>query len=303
VFDLGLGAGERGGRIIHVGSFESLMTEPQSLTAKYLRSDLQIPVPVTRRKHAPLTLNVSGARQHNLRDIDVQIPLNTLTCVTGVSGSGKSTLVHDVIYAAIKRAKGEWDKPVGAHDRFEGAELVSNVTLIDQTPIGRTPRSNPVTYLKAFDPIRELFSNTKDARANALTASHFSFNVPGGRVFRVRKQFPNRVERLEVGNRIGPRRAPDGRLIYQGDVRDQLRAFEPIVGANRFVPLALGPLDRGVDHVVDQRRLPRPADPGDAGQRVQGNLDIDVPQIVLTCAGDIEGQRRMLAPRDRHWNL
>ena len=181
VVDLGLGAGERGGRIIHVGSFESLMTEPQSLTAKYLRSDLQIPVPVTRRKHAPLTLNVSGARQHNLRDIDVQIPLNTLTCVTGVSGSGKSTLVHDVIYAAIKRAKGEWDKPVGAHDRFEGAELVSNVTLVDQTPIGRTPRSNPVTYLKAFDPIRELFSNTKDARANALTASHFSFNVPGGR--------------------------------------------------------------------------------------------------------------------------
>jgi excinuclease ABC subunit A len=181
VVDLGLGAGERGGRIIHVGSYESLMTEPQSLTAKYLRRDLQIPVPATRRKHAPLTLNVVGARQHNLRDIDVQIPLNTLTCVTGVSGSGKSTLVHDVIYAAIKRAKGEWDKPVGAHDRFEGAELVSNVTLVDQTPIGRTPRSNPVTYLKAFDPIRELFSNTKDARANALTASHFSFNVPGGR--------------------------------------------------------------------------------------------------------------------------
>ncbi|MEO2195330.1 MAG: excinuclease ABC subunit UvrA, partial [bacterium] len=181
VVDLGLGAGERGGRIIHAGSFESLMREPQSLTAKYMRGDLQIPIPATRRKHAPLTLNIVGASQHNLREIDVQIPLNTLTCVTGVSGSGKSTLVHDVIYAALKRAKGEWDKPVGAHDGFEGAELVSNVTLVDQAPIGRTPRSNPVTYLKAFDPIRELFANTKDARANALTASHFSFNVPGGR--------------------------------------------------------------------------------------------------------------------------
>ena len=181
VVDMGLGAGERGGRIIHAGSFESLMREPQSLTAKYMRGDLQIPIPATRRKHAPLSLSVTGARQHNLRNIDVQIPLNTLTCVTGVSGSGKSTLVHDVIYAAIKRAKGAWDKPVGAHDRFEGSELVSDVTLVDQTPIGRTPRSNPVTYLKAFDAIRELYSNTKDARANALTPSHFSFNVPGGR--------------------------------------------------------------------------------------------------------------------------
>ena len=173
--------GERGGRVIHVGPFDSLMKKRQSLTAKYMRGDLQIPIPATRRKHAPLNLTVTGASQHNLQQVDVQIPLNTLTCVTGVSGSGKSTLVHDVIYAAVKRAKGEWDKPVGAHERFEGAELVSDVTLVDQTPIGRTPRSNPVTYLKAFDPIRELFANTKDARANALTASHFSFNVPGGR--------------------------------------------------------------------------------------------------------------------------
>ena len=181
VVDMGLGAGERGGRVIHCGPFESLMQEPQSLTAKYMRADLQIPIPATRRKHAPLYLTVSGASQHNLRHIDVQIPLNTLTCVTGVSGSGKSTLVHDVIYAAIKRAKGDWDKPVGAHQAFTGSELVSGVTLVDQTPIGRTPRSNPVTYLKAFDPIRELFANTKDARANALAPSHFSFNVPGGR--------------------------------------------------------------------------------------------------------------------------
>ena len=197
VVDLGLGAGEQGGRIIHAGSFKTLLEEPQSLTAKYLRGDLQIPLPSGRRKHAPLAIRVTGVRQHNLKGIDVEIPLNTLTCVTGVSGSGKSTLVHDVIYAAIKRAKGAWDKPVGAHDHLEGSELVTDVTLVDQAPIGRTPRSNPVTYLKAFDPIRELFSKTKGARANGLRASHFSFNVPGGRcdgcdgegVVRVEMQF------------------------------------------------------------------------------------------------------------------
>jgi excinuclease ABC subunit A len=101
--------------------------------------------------------------------------------VTGVSGSGKSTLVHDVLYAAIKRAKGNWDKRVGTFRTIEGVEFVTDTVLVDQTPIGRTPRSNPVTYLKAFDPIRELFAATKDARSRGLTASHFSFNVPGGR--------------------------------------------------------------------------------------------------------------------------
>ena len=197
VVDLGLGAGEQGGRIIHAGSYETLLKDPQSLTAKYLRGDLRIPLPASRRKHPPLAIRVTGAREHNLQGIDVGIPLNRLTCVTGVSGSGKSTLVHDVIYASIKRRKGSWDKRVGAHDALEGVELVSDVTLVDQTPIGRTPRSNPVTYLKAFDPIRELFATTKDARANGLTASHFSFNVPGGRcdgcegegVVRVEMQF------------------------------------------------------------------------------------------------------------------
>ena len=198
VVDLGLGAGEQGGRVIHAGSFDELLEEPQSLTAKYMRGDLAIPLPSSRRKHPqPMAIRVAGAREHNLRGIDVEIPLNTLTCVTGVSGSGKSTLVHDVVYAAIKRQKGGWDKRVGRHDRLEGAELVTDVTLVDQTPIGRTPRSNPVTYLKAFDPVRELFSHTRDARAAGLAPGHFSFNVPGGRcdacegegVVRVEMQF------------------------------------------------------------------------------------------------------------------
>jgi excinuclease ABC subunit A len=181
VVDIGLGAGEQGGRVVYSGDLPGLMQEPRSLTAKYLRSELAIPVPTPRRRGTGQKLRLKGATEHNLKNIDVEIPLNTLTCVTGVSGSGKSTLVHDVLYAAIKRAKGDWDRRVGVFRALEGLEFITDVVLVDQTPIGRTPRSNPVTYLKAFDPIRELFAFTKDARARGLTASHFSFNVPGGR--------------------------------------------------------------------------------------------------------------------------
>jgi excinuclease ABC subunit A len=181
VVDMGLGAGEQGGRVIFSGTLAALLHEQRSLTAKYLRDELAIPVPAARRKPTTQKLRVLGAAEHNLKDVDIEIPLGLLTCVTGVSGSGKSTLVHDVIYAALKKAKGDWDRRVGTHRKLEGAEFVSDVVLVDQAPIGRTPRSNPVTYLKAFDPIRELFASTKDARSRGLTASHFSFNVPGGR--------------------------------------------------------------------------------------------------------------------------
>ena len=181
VVDMGLGAGEQGGRVIFSGPLDKLLNEPRSLTAKYLRDELAIPVPASRRRPSNQRLRVLGAAEHNLKDIDVEIPLGMLTCVTGVSGSGKSTFVHDVLYAALKRAKGDWDRRVGTHRKLEGAEFVTDVVLVDQAPIGRTPRSNPVTYLKAFDPIRELLASTKDARTRGLTASHFSFNVPGGR--------------------------------------------------------------------------------------------------------------------------
>ncbi|HEX2455401.1 MAG TPA: excinuclease ABC subunit UvrA [Vicinamibacterales bacterium] len=181
VVDMGLGAGEQGGRVVFSGPLRDLLHEPRSLTAKYLRDELAIPVPAVRRKPANQKLRVLGAAEHNLKELDVEVPLGLLVCVTGVSGSGKSTFVHDVIYAALKRVKGDWDRRVGAHRKLEGAEFVSDVVLVDQAPIGRTPRSNPVTYLKAFDPIRELFAATKDARSRGLTASHFSFNVPGGR--------------------------------------------------------------------------------------------------------------------------
>ncbi|HZR25171.1 MAG TPA: excinuclease ABC subunit UvrA [Vicinamibacterales bacterium] len=181
IVDLGLGAGEQGGRVVYSGTLDGLMQEQRSLTSKYLRQELAIPVPAARRRGTGQKIKLHGATEHNLKSVDIAIPLNTLTCVTGVSGSGKSTLVHDVLYAAIKRAKGGWDKRVGTFKKLEGAEFVTDVVLVDQAPIGRTPRSNPVTYLKAFDPIRELFAATKDARSRGLTASHFSFNVPGGR--------------------------------------------------------------------------------------------------------------------------
>jgi excinuclease ABC subunit A len=209
--DMGVGAGEHGGRVVYSGSLQGLINEPRSLTAKYLRGELSIPVPATRRKGTPQRIRLFGATEHNLKGVDIEIPLNTLTCVTGVSGSGKSTLVHDVLYAALKRAKGDWDRKVGAHQRLEGHEFVSDVVLVDQTPIGRTPRSNPVTYLKAFDPIRELFAATKDAKSRSLTASHFSFNVPGGRCEACQGEGEVRVEMQFLADVFVPCEQCDGR--------------------------------------------------------------------------------------------
>ncbi len=211
IVDMGLGAGEHGGRVIFSGTLEQLMVEPRSLTAKYLRGELSIAVPPARRKGGPQRIRLFGATEHNLKGVDIEIPTNTLTCVTGVSGSGKSTLVHDVLYAAIKRAKGDWDRKVGAHTRLEGHEYVSDVVLVDQTPIGRTPRSNPVTYLKAFDPIRELFASTKDSKSRGLTPSHFSFNVPGGRCEACQGEGEVRVEMQFLADVFVPCEQCDGR--------------------------------------------------------------------------------------------
>jgi excinuclease ABC subunit A len=210
VVDIGLGAGEQGGRVVYSGDFAGLMLEPRSLTAKYLRHELSIAIPSPRRRGTGQKLKLRGASEHNLKNIDIEIPLNTHTCVTGVSGSGKSTLVHDVLYAAIKRNKGDWDRRVGAFRSLEGLEFISDVVLVDQTPIGRTPRSNPVTYLKAFDPIRELFALTKDAKARGLTASHFSFNVPGGRCEACQGEGEVRVEMQFLADVFVPCEQCDG---------------------------------------------------------------------------------------------
>ncbi|MGH9355907.1 MAG: excinuclease ABC subunit UvrA [Terriglobia bacterium] len=180
ILDLGPGAGEHGGRVIYQGGVPGLLADKNSLTGRYLRGDLEIPVPRTRRKPGRDWLTVRGARQHNLKSIDVSIPLGTLTCVSGVSGSGKSTLVHDVLYHALLAQRGV-PAPHAEYAGIEGGHHVSSVLLVDQSPLGRTPRSNPVTYIKAFSEIRELFASTPEARRRGYTAGHFSFNVPGGR--------------------------------------------------------------------------------------------------------------------------
>ena len=211
VVDLGLGAGEQGGKVVFSGPLPELMQEPRSLTARYLRNELAIPVPTERRRGTGQRLQVLGAAEHNLKGFDISIPLNTLTCVTGVSGSGKSTLVHDIIYPALKRAKGDWDRRVGTHRGMQGVELLSDAVMVDQTPIGRTPRSNPVTYLKAFDPIRELLAATKDARSRGLTASHFSFNLPGGRCEACEGEGQIRVEMQFLADVFVPCEQCDGK--------------------------------------------------------------------------------------------
>ena len=181
IVDLGPGSGENGGQLVFSGSYPQILRDTQSLTGRYLRGALRIPTPVFRRRSSGKALELLGARKHNLKGIDVRIPLGVLACVTGVSGSGKSTLVHDLLYAAIKKTKGEWKEPVDGYAALRGVEHIADAVLVDQSPIGRTPRSNPATYVKAFDDIRDIFASTRDAYARNLTPAHFSFNLPGGR--------------------------------------------------------------------------------------------------------------------------
>ncbi len=180
IVDLGPGAGEQGGRVVFQGTLEDLVRDGRSLTAKYLRGDLRLKSRATRLKGRERALLVRGARARNLKDLEVRIPLGALTCVTGVSGSGKSTLVHEVIASGLMAGWGGAETP-GEHAVIEGRDLIDEVVVVDQSPLGRTPRSNPVTYIKAFDAIRELFAAAPEARRLGLSASDFSFNVPGGR--------------------------------------------------------------------------------------------------------------------------
>ncbi len=201
IVDLGPGAGEHGGHIVFEGALPALMAEGNhSLTSRYLRGELKVSAPRTRRAVDPRRLmRFTGARVHNLKNIEVEIPLGMMVVVTGVSGSGKSTLVHDVIFRSLealhKARDTAEDAPATAASvdsddvrgpqlmcrKVEGAERITSVVMIDQSPIGRTPRSNPVTYIKAFDLIRALFAATRESEKRGYTAGHFSFNIPGGR--------------------------------------------------------------------------------------------------------------------------
>ena len=182
ILDLGPGAGENGGRLIANGSYNEITRNPASLTGRYLKGELRIPTSVVHRNGTGRKIWLFGARAHNLKRIDVTIPLGMLVGITGVSGSGKSTLVHDVLYNALAAAKGQvTGGPHAEVDLVEGSEWIDQAVLVDQSPIGRTPRSNPVTYIKAFDPIRELFASLPESKKRGYAAGHYSFNIPGGR--------------------------------------------------------------------------------------------------------------------------
>jgi excinuclease ABC subunit A len=181
ILDIGPAAGELGGRLMYEGDFAGLLAESLSLTGRYLRGESEIKEPKHRRPLQLKRLHIRGASEHNLKNINVDIPLDMLVCVTGVSGSGKSTLIHDCIFAGLKKQRGDWQGPVGAFHKLEGSQHIDEVILVDQSPIGRTPRSNPVTYIKVYDAIRETFANTRESQSRGFEPSHFSFNVPGGR--------------------------------------------------------------------------------------------------------------------------
>ena len=182
VIDLGPGAGEHGGRVIVSGTVDEVIKSGESLTGKYLRGDLKIARPAERRpRTSKRSLMIIGASEHNLKDIDVEIPLGLLVCVTGVSGSGKSTLVDDILYRALARKFYRSKEKAGAYKRIDGTNLIDKVIVIDQSPIGRTPRSNPATYTGAFSPIRDLFSRLPESRMRGYRPGRFSFNVKGGR--------------------------------------------------------------------------------------------------------------------------
>jgi excinuclease ABC subunit A len=187
ILDLGPGAGENGGKVIASGTYDQIRKNPSSLTGRYLADELHIQMPPHRRTPGKQQIKIAGAKIHNLKNIEIKIPLNMIVAITGVSGSGKSTLLHDVVYKSLAAAKKQQTNGNGElvalpdGISLDGEDYIDDVVLVDQSPIGRTPRSNPVTYTKAFDGIRELFASLPESKKRGLTSGHFSFNIPGGR--------------------------------------------------------------------------------------------------------------------------
>ncbi|MHB1688027.1 MAG: excinuclease ABC subunit UvrA [Ignavibacteriaceae bacterium] len=181
IVDMGPKAGTGGGEIMAMGTFEEILNNKNSLTGKYLSGKLNIPVPQKRNVAETRTISITGAKENNLKNIDVEIPLNKLVVVTGVSGSGKSTLIHDILYGGLAKYLGMNPPKIGKFADIKGGEFIDEIEIVDQSPIGKTPRSNPISYIKAFEHIRELFASTHQAKARGYKPGFFSFNVPGGR--------------------------------------------------------------------------------------------------------------------------
>jgi excinuclease ABC subunit A len=234
--DLGPGAGRLGGEVVSAGEPKHVLADPNSLTGQYLSGVKSIPVPAIRRNVDERDcIIIENARQHNLKRIDVTLPLGMVTCVTGVSGSGKSTLMYDILYLGLAAQLGleVGDDKVGAHDAIRGHRLIDHVELVDQKPIGRSPRSNPITYIKAFDQIRQLFSETHQAQIRGLKPGYFSFNVPGGRCETCQGEGQVRIEMqfladlfLECEACKGTRYKQEAReMHYRGRSIDQVLAM------------------------------------------------------------------------------
>jgi excinuclease ABC subunit A len=255
LIELGPASGELGGSLVFQGT-PAEMLEADTLTGRYLSGRAEIPLPEQRRSARGGRLRLEGAREHNLRGIDVEIPLGALTVVTGVSGSGKSTLVHDVLYRALERAlsggetsaKRHLGETVGAYDRLSGAERLREVVLVDQSPIGRTPRSNPVTYIKAYDEVRRIFAALPESRKRGYGPGHFSFNVTGGRCEACKGEGQIEVE-----------------MVFMADV------FVPceICGGARFKPEIL--------EIAYHRRNPRG---GNDGRTIRDVLEMTVDEAI-----------------------
>ncbi len=181
IVDMGPGAGELGGEVVAYGTYNEIKNNKKSLTGKYLSGKLEIPVPKKRRTEFTPSIQIRGARENNLKNVDVNIPLNKFVVVTGVSGSGKSTLIHDILYGGLVKMHGGNPPKLGNYDELEGHKLIEEIQIVDQSPIGKSPRSNPISYVKGYEIIREIFASTPQAKARGYKPGYFSFNVPGGR--------------------------------------------------------------------------------------------------------------------------
>jgi excinuclease ABC subunit A len=288
MIELGPESGERGGRVVFAGPVSEAARSP--LTGRYLTGERTIPVPEKRRKTGPRWIRLTGAREHNLRGVDIKIPIGALTAVTGVSGSGKSTLVHDVLFRALEQritgehsAKQHLGERVGAFDDLSGYESIDDVVLVDQEPVGRTPRSNPVTYIKAFDEIRRIFADVPLARQRKYTASTFSFNVKGGRCEKCEGAGYIEVEMLFMADVYVPCEECDG-TRYKPEVLDVKYLGKSVVDV----------LDLTVDEAI--RFFPKEEKLGQALWQVQqvglGYLRLGQPATTLSGG---EAQRMKIA--------